>query len=169
MSDTPITIGPADKELLCQRCVREYPVWFCPNELWNQVQREGEHFFCPTCFAVLAEERGIKPTAWFLRQENDEDRASAHQVHALRDRVTALTEALKRARKAVETSRIALDDWLHIFVPEECSLESVIESRERVNENGTIYYIATVQEQNRNVLADIDRALYRGEEEKDGK
>jgi hypothetical protein len=56
------------RELLCQRCGSEYPVWYAPDELWNRVQREGEHFLCLTCFAVLAEERGIKPIAWVLRE-----------------------------------------------------------------------------------------------------
>jgi hypothetical protein len=65
--------GGEVRELLCQRCNSEYPVWFCPNEIWNAVQQTGEHFFCPTCFAILAEERGIRPTAWFVRPEKDSD------------------------------------------------------------------------------------------------
>lgn len=28
---------PELRELLCQKCGRDYPVWFAPNELWNRV------------------------------------------------------------------------------------------------------------------------------------
>ena len=64
-------IKPHFRELLCQRCNLEYPVWFTANELWNATVRDGEHFFCLTCFAVLAEERGvIKPTAWKVEPES---------------------------------------------------------------------------------------------------
>lgn len=55
--------APAEiRELLCMICGKEHPVWYAPNDLWNRViRRDGsdEHpFLCPTCFTVLAEERG---------------------------------------------------------------------------------------------------------------
>jgi len=57
------------RELLCQRCNREYVVWYAPNELWNAVIRnnptgdEGsqESFLCACCFMELAAERGYDP------------------------------------------------------------------------------------------------------------
>lgn len=56
------------RELLCQICDRDYPVWFTDDELWNQVcRRENEkeiHFLCPTCFARLAERLGVVPVSW---------------------------------------------------------------------------------------------------------
>lgn len=65
------------RELLCQRCDREYPVWSAPNDLWNRVVRDHggdgygarplrDRFLCPSCFGMLAEERGIKVTPWLL-------------------------------------------------------------------------------------------------------
>lgn len=57
------------RELLCQKCGRDYPVWFAPNELWNRVAKDDEHFLCMDCFALLAESRGIAPTAWMLLEE----------------------------------------------------------------------------------------------------
>lgn len=65
------------RELLCQRCGHDYPVWFVSNELWNAVIRGGakggeespeENFLCPSCFAMLAGERGaVRPnTIWRL-------------------------------------------------------------------------------------------------------
>lgn len=65
---------PEVRELLCQRCDREYVVWYVPSYLWNEVVRahggdvDGvDHFLCPTCFTVLAQERGVTPTyAWKL-------------------------------------------------------------------------------------------------------
>lgn len=55
----------------CERCRREYPVWCAPNEIWNRVVRD-EHFLCMDCFARLAEERGLKPTAWIVNPESDQ-------------------------------------------------------------------------------------------------
>lgn len=77
----------AIRELLCQRCGKDYPVWCAPNELWNRVQRDGEHFFCLTCFAILAEERGVKTTAWKLELETEADGALQHELSVLRDLV----------------------------------------------------------------------------------
>jgi hypothetical protein len=65
-------VQPPVRELLCQRCDQNYPVWFAPNELWNRVcpDSEGIHFLCLTCFAVLAEGKGIVPTAWVITLED---------------------------------------------------------------------------------------------------
>jgi hypothetical protein len=55
----PKSYQAAERELLCQWCDNDYPVWVAPDELWNQVADENEHFLCPTCFAMLAEQRGV--------------------------------------------------------------------------------------------------------------
>lgn len=72
---TPHPIGKDElREGLCMKCNQEYPVWFAPNELWNPVMRNADGsdrypFICPTCFAMEAELRGIRPTAWKLTTE----------------------------------------------------------------------------------------------------
>lgn len=66
-----VSVGePEIRELLCQKCGRDYPVWFAPNELWNRVAEGKFHFLCMDCFGLLAESQGIKPTAWMLTEEN---------------------------------------------------------------------------------------------------
>jgi hypothetical protein len=65
---TTETGGTGDaRELLCQVCNREYPVWFAPNELWNAVVRLSDGsdrwpFLCPTCFGMKAVEAGVGTT-----------------------------------------------------------------------------------------------------------
>jgi hypothetical protein len=55
-------------ESVCGRCGGRNLVWAAPSPLWNAVMRGGDinggpepfhGIVCPTCFAVLAEERGI--------------------------------------------------------------------------------------------------------------
>lgn len=55
---------PEPRELLCMVCWSEYPVWYAPSPLWNQVVRRPDgsdewEFLCPTCFARIAVERGV--------------------------------------------------------------------------------------------------------------
>ena len=62
-------INPAIRELICQYCEREYPVWYTENELWNKLIQESEeeiHFLCPACFTKLYEKRIKKQTHWKL-------------------------------------------------------------------------------------------------------
>jgi hypothetical protein len=61
------------------------------------------------------------------------------------DRIRALEAALER-------SRLAIDDWLHLFAPELCNADDVARSRSRVMAVGTLAYIADVQQQNRIAL-----------------
>lgn len=74
---TPAEIALA-RELLCEKCGHEHPVWFAPNAVWNAVIRGGDpgasdefSFLCPTCFIVLAEERGMRPTGWMVAPEGE--------------------------------------------------------------------------------------------------
>ena len=50
--------GSPKRELLCENCGRDYPVWYADNELWNAVMRtdgvEVHQFVCLTCFALWA-------------------------------------------------------------------------------------------------------------------
>jgi hypothetical protein len=98
-------IKPADvRELLCQRCNQEYPVWYAPNELWNAVQREGEHFFCLTCFAVVAEERGVVTVSWILRPQK-----------TITTEGVELSQAKQRAREFLEMSDAEKADEEHLW------------------------------------------------------
>lgn len=58
--------GLTHRDLKCQKCWAEYPVWAAPNPLWNSVVNDTEHFLCLTCFAVLAEMRGVEVKRWRL-------------------------------------------------------------------------------------------------------
>lgn len=51
--DNPISEG------VCQICGGQNPVWFAPNELWNQVIADRWHFTCPNCFIWEAERQGV--------------------------------------------------------------------------------------------------------------
>lgn len=54
-------------ESVCHRCAGPNVSWSAPSPLWNAVMRGGsidgpwefDELICPTCFAVLAEERGV--------------------------------------------------------------------------------------------------------------
>ena len=66
-------MNPAKRELLCQRCDRDYPVWFAPNELWNRVtdhlsEKPFIRFLCLNCFAFLAEETFGENFIWKLER-----------------------------------------------------------------------------------------------------
>lgn len=132
---------PAERELLCQRCGLEYEVWYAPNGVWNRVQREGEHFLCPTCFTVLAQMRGEAPIAWMLVENHGLDDLykladdfighafnglSEHQMQALRNAMAdfSLSELQsERRRIADELARLTRKnlhslDGLETFIKE---------------------------------------------------
>jgi hypothetical protein len=56
-------------------------------------------------------------------------------------------------REALERSVLALDDWVSTHAPEECSEVRVANARSRIGPLGTLAYIASVQEQNREALS----------------
>jgi len=60
-------------ELVCQRCDRDYPIWFTQNDTWNKVIRDevaGDDFeyLCPTCFVVRASMKGVN-SMWEISEE----------------------------------------------------------------------------------------------------
>jgi hypothetical protein len=78
-------------------------------------------------------------------------------------RLIALAPALARrliaAEKLAEALRLsgrAVDDWLHIYASDLCDEGYVEESKARVNEKGTLAYIADVQAVSRAALAEWD-------------
>jgi hypothetical protein len=54
------------RELLCQRCGHDYPIWYCDHFLWNPVAEYIEKqtnvqisFLCMNCFALYCEKAVI--------------------------------------------------------------------------------------------------------------
>lgn len=65
----------------------------------------------------------------------------------------ALKAQLVEARKALEQSMTAIDDWLHDYAADSCKPKRVAEARERIYHSGKLAYIARVQEINRDAMA----------------
>lgn len=88
------------RELLCQVCNADYPVWFAPNDLWNRVMRlqgyDKYQFVCLNCFAKEAESIGIKSTAWKLTME---ETAHTPNTKAIRQSLIAEIRAKMPAHK----------------------------------------------------------------------
>jgi hypothetical protein len=88
-----------------------------------------------------------------LKEERDEaDKAStilAQKFVAANGRVEMLAGALR-------TSMVALDDWLNIFASEFCDKQRVKEAYARINAEGTIAYLAGIQESNRTALSNLN-------------
>ena len=67
------TLDERHPETWCHRCGGPNRAWYAPSPLWNAVMRGGsidgpsefDDLICPTCFMVLAEERGVAET-WRL-------------------------------------------------------------------------------------------------------
>jgi len=62
-------------ELICERCDRDYPIWYTENPIWNETIRDdvaGDSFafLCPTCFCVHSAMMGITP-CWKLTKSDD--------------------------------------------------------------------------------------------------
>jgi len=47
---------------------------------------------------------------------------------------------------ALDAAITALDDWTNTYAPDFCNDDRVKEARQRLNENGTLFYIAAVVE-----------------------
>lgn len=104
MNKSPLNPSNEPRELLCQICDREYPVWFAPNKLWNAVMRNSDgtdkfQFVCPLCFALEAERAGIKGTAWKLTLENKKaptTPSNLEDTSSLKDILDKLTSRFSR-------------------------------------------------------------------------
>ena len=65
---------------------------------------------------------------------------------------------MEMLRAGLERSSIALDDWVRTYASEHCSQERVRESWGRIlRSGGTLAYIADIQEENRAILAGMER------------
>lgn len=80
----------------CDRCGgRNISPWYADSDVWNRVAGDWS-ILCPICFSKLAEEAGIKPTAWRLSMEGDEP-----EVNKLRVRLSHLYDKLAQAQAVV--------------------------------------------------------------------
>lgn len=54
----------------CHRCgIRQPLVWWCDsNELWEEVTGKKNSIYCPKCFDILAEQKGIT-LQWHVQEE----------------------------------------------------------------------------------------------------
>ena len=60
---------------------------------------------------------------------------------------------MNKVVEALNTSIVAIDDWLNTYAHDLCNEERVKEASNRIKENGgTCYYIAVTQEKNRQAL-----------------
>lgn len=80
----------------------------------------------------------------------DAQEAVAAKLEARGSKQRALIETLTAA---LEASVTAIDDWLNIFAEELCDPERVTEAKARTGEFGTLWYIATTQQANREAIA----------------
>lgn len=46
---------PEDGDGRCQQCGGLNPVWYAPNDLWNQIVGGEAGILCPTCFLLIAD------------------------------------------------------------------------------------------------------------------
>lgn len=82
-------------EYYCHICGGKNITWYADNELWNQVVVDIGIICCPLCFVKLAEQKGIKPTAWRLSRECDEP-----EVDKLRLEIVGQIERIKELEAA---------------------------------------------------------------------
>ncbi len=63
-----------------------------------------------------------------------------------------IDQTLAMKNDAIDTAIVALNDWLHVYAPEFCDEKRVVEAQNRLQEGGTLYYIATVLQKCRPAL-----------------
>jgi hypothetical protein len=80
---------------------------------------------------------------------------------SLRMKAVDETKMAATMRGALERSKTAIDDWLHVYAAELCDEAGVCESQKRVAEYGTLSYIAGVQDMNVAALATDDLQMPR--------
>ena len=73
----------------------------------------------------------------------------ANRIRTAEAKVTTL-------EKALTESVTAIDDWLNTYAAEMCDEARVKEARDRIQQYGTIGYIAHIQEANRKALEQGD-------------
>lgn len=115
---------------------------------------------------VAHQEAGELPiSAWFYecfdgttlaRTKDDKPADDGEPLVKLSDATAALAAEraeVARLREALTRSMTALDDWTALYAPDMCSEEHVQAAHDRINEIGTLGYIADIQEKNAAALA----------------
>jgi hypothetical protein len=69
------------------------------------------------------------------------------------ERIRHLFE-VEQLRAALNAAVIALDDWTNLYASEFCNEERVKEAQARIEQYGTLYYIASVVKKSRDALKD---------------
>lgn len=69
------------------------------------------------------------------------------------ERIRHLFE-IEQLRSALNAAVIALDDWTNLYASEFCDEERVKEAQARIEQYGTLYYIASVVKKSRDALKD---------------
>ncbi len=84
---------------------------------------------------------------------DEEIKANAKLYVFLRNHADEIAELVKAAEKAREAMMV----WTNTYAPEMCDSDSVKKSMELLNEYGTLYYIATVNEALSDALANLNK------------
>lgn len=71
------------------------------------------------------------------------------------ERISHLFE-VEQLRSALNAAVIALDDWTNLYASEFCDEERVKEAQARIEQYGTLYYIASVVKKSKDALKDTD-------------
>lgn len=64
-----------------------------------------------------------------------------------------LQEENAALRSALEAALQGINDWLHLYAPDECRADRVAEAQRRVHEHGTLAYIAGLNQTINEALA----------------
>jgi hypothetical protein len=132
-------------ELVCnalEALVRKYATVPAPSAPSHSIRAKIKPSPEPSAGSAVETERDQLLVDWRNATISLVKRAEAEE-----DRVRGMREALER-------SKVALDDWLHVYAGDMCDPQKVAESVARISEAGaTLAYIAKVQKQNRAALA----------------
>lgn len=124
--------------------------WFGPDDDLDFEQASTIGRGVKVMRELAADLRAVLEREKRLRKENDDAAREAFILaDDLRMRLQEVEAARAEAVVALQRSMTALDDWINTYAPEFCKPERVEEARKRIWENGTLAYIAEVQEDNR--------------------
>ena len=97
-----------------------------------------------------------KQTGEYLSKVLETMKHYKQKAQAADKEITTKDAELARLREALERSVLALDDWLNVYAEELCDKDRVAQAKSRIKSYGTVGYIASVQQQNREALKPND-------------
>jgi FtsZ-binding cell division protein ZapB len=124
---------------------------------WNEVCQSGIQHYKEENDRLRAEVTSLKEERDAYKERGE---ARGQSVRDLTQQLAAANGMVEMLAGALRTSMVALDDWLNIFASEFCDKQRVKEAYARINAEGTIAYLAGIQESNRTALSNLneDRA-----------